>query len=492
MEQTSDELRQSVLNKLIQVKQEHLIKLYDNSHPDCRKSKADELMQIDYALLDRLYSGNTNSSGPEVKREDISEIEAVLNPGAFDPTKRQAIRQRGLELIYQGKVAVYLLAGGQGSRLGFEKPKGMYNIQMPSNKSLFEYVCNRLLSAQTLSKSAIPKNSTLKPSPCKLFIQTSQQNHQETWDFFRANKFFGLGEENVFLFPQDMIETIDVNGKILAQSSTEIFRNPNGNGGCFITLRTRRIFETCEEHGIENFHVISIDNPLTKVLDPVFVGCHYENSSDCSAKFVPKEYPEEAVGVFIRYKGKPYMLDYGDFPKDLTLEKVGDQLKYRAGNILNYLLSVHKLKEILETETKFSALVSQYHGAKKSVKAFDLVKGAACSVEGFKFELFFNSIFEFCDKDILLIETTRQDEFAPVKKDDSAKVDCPMTARRKMTQMFMDWITRSGGSINGLQDESALGVHAGSSFEIDFRLSYEGENLEIFKGKKFELGDYIK
>ena len=193
-------------------------------------------------------------------------------------------------------MAVLILAGGQGSRLGFDGPKGMYNIKMPSNKSIFEFLSNRFLSSQKVAKTY--NNDYVKP--CTLMIMTSKINHKETADFFKANNYFGIGEDNVKLFPQDTLPAIDTEGNVIVKNKLEIFEAPNGNGGCFIALKTHGILDYLKEKQIEYLNVVSVDNPLTKVLDPFFVGLTYLKKEAMSAKAIPKAHPKEAVGVFVR------------------------------------------------------------------------------------------------------------------------------------------------------------------------------------------------
>jgi UDP-N-acetylglucosamine/UDP-N-acetylgalactosamine diphosphorylase len=291
----------------------------------------------------------------------------------------------------------------------------------------------------------------------------------------KENKYFNLSQDNLIFFPQDTIPAIDMNGKIINKEVDEIFLAPNGNGGCFIALKNHKVINKLLEKGIEFINVISIDNPLSKTLDPLFIGLTYREGNQIAAKTVSKRDPTEPVGVFANVNGKPFMIDYADMPKELTeLRNEYGDLVYRGGNILNYLINTKLLNEILLDKEKYQELINEFHIGKKKIPSVIIrdKKVERTTTPGVKFELFFNSIFQFCDeKGMLLMEVDRNKEFAPVKNGENSTNDNPRTARNLMTELFKEWYKKSGGLMNYL-DERPDGL-----VEISFLLSYNGEGL---------------
>jgi UDP-N-acetylglucosamine/UDP-N-acetylgalactosamine diphosphorylase len=450
-------------NLLKQYNQTHLLSTVEentNSHYVTR------LKEIDYTLLEQLYKRHLEKE----KEMDKTTTEQVITPILSSFSKKdysqdvyEDLFNSGLEKIAEGKVALLILAGGQGSRLGLNKAKGMYNIQMPSNSSLFEYLCQRFNKVQTLIKGK---------KKCLLLIMTSNENHNETVEYFKEHNYFEVDRDNIIFFPQDTIPALTLEGKVILKSKDEVFEAPNGNGGCFIAMKKHGVIEKCLSNGIEYIHVISIDNPLTKPLDPFFIGLTYWQNYSMAAKFVAKRDPSEPVGLFLNLNGKPIMMDYVDTPKHLCEQKNEQtgELVYKASNILNYLISVKLLNKILLDEEKYNQLINEFHISKKKIICYDSAKNEETTLTGLKFELFFNSIFQFADdKGLLLLEVNRNEEFAPVKNSDDAPNDNPRITRKMMSDLFKKWFINSGGSFN-IKKESEEFL-----FELPFSYTYDGE-----------------
>ena len=337
-----------------------------------------------------------------------------------------------------------ILAGGLGTRLGYQKAKGMYNIEMPSNKSLFEYLCNRFLASQLLAKERI-KDKEYKEST--LFIMTSQHNHKDITSFFEEHNYFNLKKDNVVFFPQNEICGLDLNGQVINVLPNELYQAPDGNGGCFTAIKQHNIIKICKERNIEYINVTSIDNPLYKVLDPLFVGL-VKAKGKCGkdqmgAKYVKKVDPNEKVGNFLVYKNHPMMLDYMEVPAELReMKKDNGDLVYNACNILDYLISVSFLDKVLNDESKFKELIMQFHILKKkfNICYYDEKENKIIyekDANGLKFEIFFNSIFEFAEKEgLLLLEIDRNKEFTPVKNKEGEATNTPSITRKKMSNLF--------------------------------------------------------
>ena len=482
----------SIRSTLSKYDQEHLLEFLKFIEDENKKDiYIKQLKGIDYELIKNLYetklsNGKSDKYNSEAKAkdtelykdEDFSPIHSNFVKENFNESEYEQLFQLGLNKIFEGKVALLILAGGQGSRLGLEKPKGMYNIKMPSNKSLFEYLCNRFLSVQILAKNKFQiSKSKMEFRPSTLLIMTSAENHGDTLEFFHHNNYFNINPDDIIFFTQDTLPAIDLKGKIINKDVDQIFLAPNGNGGCFISLKRKNLIEKCLERGIEYINVISVDNPLTITLDPLFVGLAYSQGFQMAAKTIKKINPSESIGVFLNLKGKPTMMDYMDIPKHLTeLTDTDENLVYRGGNILNYLIGVKKLNEILLDDEKYKDLISEFHVGSKKIPGVVLNEEKSQhihkNIEGVKFELFFNSIFKFADSNGLLLLEVNRNEFAPVKNDENSQNDNPRTARMLMTKTFLEWYKKSGGEINYLNE-----TNEDLKLEISYLISYNGENI---------------
>lgn len=454
-----------------------------------------KLKQIDWGLLKNLHESYLRKEKLFKEGEiqdlninlNITKLENHFSKEDFSEEVKTQIINSGYENIASGKVALLILAGGQGSRLGFNKAKGLYNINMPSKKTLFEYLSNRFLSVQKLANKYFSKENTFEDNVSILLIMTSKENHQETIDFYKQNNYFGINPDNIRFFPQDTLPAIDVQGNIIIKDKFEIFEAPNGNGGCFIALKKANILEFLQERKVEFINVISIDNPLTKTLDPFFVGLTVLKNQKMSAKTIPKTNPKEAVGIFVKLNGKPTMIDYADLDENLSTlrEENSDKLVFRASNILNYLIRVDILQNILHDEVNFQNLINDFHIAKKKIPFYDFKskdnnKELNRTVSGLKFELFFNTLFVFAE-DLMLFEVERDEEFAPVKNPETSSTDNPKTTRQLMSNLFKKWLDKSG--IKYVDKEDKTGI-----LEISFLKSYDGENLaDEFKNKFVHL-----
>lgn len=450
------------------------------------------LKEIDYDLLNRLFKSYLEKENKKVSEKlkeenDLKMIEPLkfqFSKQDFNQEESVNILDIGYEKIATGKVALLILAGGQGSRLGFPKAKGLYNIQMPSNKTLFEYLTNRFLSIQNLAKQKIIENN--ETSDCVFLVMTSKENDSDIISFFNENNLFGLKKENVIFFAQDTLPAIDLQGNIILKNKFEIFEAPNGNGGCFMALKNEKIIELLVERKVEFLNVISIDNTLAKPLDPFFVGITYAKNQKMSAKTIPKTDPKEPVGVFVKMNNRPMMIDYAELDENLSNLRDKDcpeKLVFRASNILNYLISVDMLQKILNEN--YQDLINDFHIAKKNISCYqfkkegDTISESLSTTPGLKFELFFNSVFLFAN-DLLLFEVNRLEEFAPVKNNDQAATDNPKITKELMSRLFKKWLINSGKNFKDNENQNGL-------LEISFLKSFDGENLNTEEIRDIEI-----
>ena len=228
---------------------------------------------------------------------------------------------------------------------------------------------NRFLGCQLSCQKRLKEEKdkgNIEFKDCPLFIMTSTQNDAEVREFFEKNNYFGVKKENIFFFPQGEICALDNQGKILLETPNKVFKAPDGNGGCLLALKKHGIIDECLKRGIEYINIMAIDNPLYKIMDPLFVGTTISKGKcgkeQMGAKYIKKIDPEQKVGYFLLHNGKPMMLDYMEMPNKLKYEKSenGD-LKYNAANILDYLISVQFLKKAMYEPENIKQLLHSFH-----------------------------------------------------------------------------------------------------------------------------------
>lgn len=384
--------------------QEHILQYFDELDEDARESLLNQIEKLDFSLIN-------------IEKKDEAAAEGLIEP--LEAMKLSEIESRkeyyegiGLDAIKRCRVGAVLLAGGQGTRLGFDKPKGMFNIGENVCLTIFERLIQNLMEVVDKSGSYVP-----------LFIMTSEKNNDETIKFFEDNQYFGYDKSFITFFIQDMAPSVDYNGKIFMEAKDRISLSPNGNGGWFSSLMNNKAaVKKVNDFGIEWLNVFSVDNVLQRMADPVFVGAVIDSGYVSGAKVVKKASPDEKVGVMCKKDGHPYIIEYYEFTDELKAAKDAQgEPAYNYGVILNYLFRVEDLKEIMDVEFPV-------HIVEKKIPYMDKSGEYIQPVEpnGYKFEgLILDMIMLL--KDCLVFEVDREKEFAPVKNKEG--VDSIDTAR---------------------------------------------------------------
>ncbi|CAO3595753.1 unnamed protein product [Absidia cylindrospora] len=390
----------------------------------------------------------------------------------------------GLTLIAQGKVAVVLMAGGQGTRLGSNDPKGCYDIQLPSKKCLFQLQAERILRLQALARQyKTPSDAAASVIPW--YIMTSGPTHQPTVAFFEKNRYFGLKKENIYFFEQGTLPCLTMDGKIILESKSKVAIAPAGNGSIYAAIQDKGVLADLKKRGILYSHCYGVDNCLVKVADPVFLGYCVSKQTDCGVKVVGKAAPEEPVGVVCLRNGKYGVVEYSEISKEISERRQPDgSLAFGAANIVNHFFST----DFLERVPTFASQL-EYHIAKKKIKYVDLQSGeqvAPTSNSGMKLECFVFDVFPYANN-LSVLEVDRKEEFSPLKNAPGSGADCPETSRRDIIAQQARFIINAGGHIVGDLDDPAV------QFEVSPWVSYGGEGIQdIVQNKTITLPAVIE
>lgn len=382
--------------------QEQLLQYYCELDEEGKKRLLGAVKKIDFSVLGALDGEEKRPLGKLEPADTLTLEEIEKNKEEYEKV--------GLAALKNGKVAAVLLAGGQGSRLGFSGPKGVYNIGVTCELSIFECQFHTIKSVA---------NRTGKPF--HIFIMTSEINDGETRAFFETNNYFGYDKSKVHFYVQDATVACSLDGKfLLAEKDMPVFA-PNGNGGWYSSLINSGFGNLLKEEGIEWLNVYGVDNVLQKICDPAFIGATILCKVNCSGKVVNKIVPEENVGVLCKEDGAPTVIEYYDMPKEQKYMRGADgKLTFRSGVILNYLFSVSKLNEVCGSRLP-------YHLAKKKVSCIiNGEKVTPSEPNAYKFEILALDLVKLMG-DCLAYEVVREREFAPVKN--ATGVDSVQSAR---------------------------------------------------------------
>lgn len=385
--------------------QGHLLKFYDELNDSERTELLSQIDGIDFSILENLDEDKRISAN----RGKIEPISAVTISDIEKNSK--SYLNTGVSAIKAGKVAAVLLAGGQGTRLGFDKPKGMFKIGVDRELYIFECLVNNLLEVVKLTDTWIP-----------FVIMTSEKNNEDTVNFFKEHNYFGYNSEFVSFFIQDMAPSADYNGKILMESKSRISSSPNGNGGWFSSLIRSGIFDDLKSKGVEWLNVFAVDNVLQKIADPMFIGAVISSGSEAGSKVVAKTSPEERVGVMCLEDGKPSIVEYYELTDEMANQRLNDgELAYKFGVTLNYLFKTDTLVQINKAKMPV-------HIVEKKIPYID-DDGNPVEPDkpnGFKFETLILDMIHM-NNSCIPYEVIRNKEFAPVKN--AAGVDSVDSAR---------------------------------------------------------------
>lgn len=392
-------MKQAVIDKINSTNQKYLKPLLGKTLP---QKLVNQLNEMEWSYLNMIeHKEQVRGTFAPLGAMELPEIEA----------RKDEFKKAGLEAIKNCKVGAILLAGGQGTRLGFDKAKGMYNIGVTKDLYIFEQLIANLKKVTDEAEAFVP-----------LYIMTSDKNDEQTRAFFEEHNFFGYHKDFVKFFVQEMVPAVDFEGNVLVEAEDSLAMSPNGNGGWFNSLIKAGLGEDLKEKGVQWLNVFAVDNVLQQIADPVFVGATILSNCVSGAKVVRKCDPYERVGALCLEDGKPSIIEYYELtPEMAEATNESGSLLYGFGVILNYLFDVNTLFAIAEKQMPL-------HIVEKKVPYIDEC-GNAIKPEtpnAYKFETLILDMIYMMDN-CLSFEVEREREFAPIKN--ATGVDSVESAR---------------------------------------------------------------
>ncbi len=375
-------------NKLKQFNQEEILSVLNDLNEIEKEKLVEQILKINFEEITNLYK-NLNIK-QELESSDIQPIEVIDKEKISDDEKKE-LEELGLNIIKQNQYAVVTMAGGQGTRLGWSGPKGTFKLA--NGKYIFEILAEKFKKCEN-QYGTYPY----------WYIMTSEENNDDTVDFFEEHNYFGLDKDKVKFFKQDKLPMLTPEGKMIIENN-KIKTASNGNGGVYLSLQKEKMLEDMRKKNVKWVYLCGVDNIMVKPIDPIFIGLTVKKNMDIASKAIVKNYPDEKVGAFCKRNGKPDVIEYIELSEEMKNAKdENGNLKYGDSGFISHLFSIVALE-------KCPTLYMSYHLAVKN--------------NLYKFESFYFDVFRYFD-DMLVMRVKREEEFAPIKNKEG--VDSPETA----------------------------------------------------------------
>jgi UDP-N-acetylglucosamine/UDP-N-acetylgalactosamine diphosphorylase len=414
--------------KVYKARQQHILRFWDELAYESRKKLLAQIDSIDFQLISRLAKGLGSGQTKRPVRVLGSAPVIRLPQTPREREARQAAVVEGEKAIREGRVAFLTVAGGQASRLGFDRPKGEFGIGPITRKSLFQLFAEKITALRKRYGVQLP-----------WYIMTSESTDEPTREFFERHNHFSMPKSRTIFFKQRVLPAVDRRGKMLLAAKDEIFMSPDGHGGSLLALQESGSLDRIEEERNDLLFYFQVDNPLAVVADLTFIGHHVLKGAEVSCKGVRKTDPAEKVGVFASADGKTLVVEYSELSEEnQQLQDKNGGLAYGFGNIAIHVFSLPFLKGVLAAEQKLP-----YHTSLRKVPYIDKTghRAQPRKPNAHKFETFVFDALQFSEKTVVL-EARREDEFAPVKS--STGKDTPENAIRLLSNMWGRWLAGSG------------------------------------------------
>ena len=396
---------------------------------DQRERLIQQIAEIDFDRIQTLHRATDTSAA---RFEGVERATAPKRLISHDvrresPAEFQEAREIGWKALRDGRVGIVLVAGGEGSRLGFPHPKGQFPIGPVSNKSLYQLLTEQAAAMSRRAGAVIP-----------YYVMTSDATHDETMAFFKVHSYFGYDASSLHFFRQGKMPAVDQQtGNVLMSAHDRIAFSPDGHGGLLDAMQTANLFDDLRQRRVDVLFYHQVDNPLVRVCDPAFIGFHLMHGAEVSTKVVEKEEPDEKVGLLVEVDGRHQMIEYTDLPSEVAEQRdPTGQLKLRCGNIAVHLFNTDFLD-------RMARLSLPYHRSSKSVAFVDEMGQLVQPTENnaFKFEKFIFDILQHAERP-LAMEVVRKHEFVPLKN--SQGTFSPDHVRQAMRRMHTHWMQRAG------------------------------------------------
>jgi UDP-N-acetylglucosamine/UDP-N-acetylgalactosamine diphosphorylase len=423
----------SLIRELASAGQEQVLQFWSELDPAGQKKLAGQVAALDLKLVAQLADGYVRNKAPLALPNEIQPVQVYpRRPEGKQKALYERALQRGQQMLREGKIGAFLVAGGQGTRLGYDGPKGEYPVTPIKNKPLFQVFAEQLLAHSRDFGLLIP-----------WYIMTSDVNDGPTRRFFAKHKFFGYDEKSIFFFQQGMVPAFAMDGTLLLAKRDSLALSPDGHGGSLRAMHKSGALADMRCRGVEHLSYFQVDNPLVHCIDALFLGLHDLTHSEMSSKTIPKSHPLEKVGNFVTGDGVLQVIEYSDLPDALATQKNGDgSLRFDAGSIAIHALRV----SFVERLNTGGQLRLPWHRAEKKVPCVDEAGQSIDpdTLNAVKLEQFVFDAIPLAQNP-MVYTTERAEEFSPVKNAEGS--DSPATCRRDQIRRAAGWLTEAGVTV---------------------------------------------
>lgn len=429
-----NEIPERLLKALEDSGQEAVLRFWEDLDPSARQKLLEQVEKLDLEKVEALVRGDDLFRPPHATGPLVPAPVVRVDEDPDFATHSRAIRE-GEDLLARGKVGIILVAGGQGSRLGFDGPKGCLPVGVFSGKTLFQLHAESIARLSSQFQMEIP-----------WYIMTSVANDDATRAFFAEHEYFGLPPDSVSFFRQGMLPALDADGRLLLESRERIFLSPDGHGGVYSAFLESGGLDDAERRGVEHLFYFQVDNPLVRIADPLYMGLHSLSRAEMSLKVLRKSEPYEKLGVVTVDKGRHRIIEYSDLPpEEAERRDPSGELHHWAGSIAIHVFHLPFFRRVATGARSAAGIHLPFHIAKKKIPSVDS-EGRPTEVEGRKYETFVFDALPFAER-VLNLEVVREREFAPIKN--PTGVDSLESSRELLLAEHGRWLREAGVQVEG-------------------------------------------
>ena len=403
--------------------QEHIFRFWHRLTDEEKLKLLEDSEKVDYGSINELYEECVRGRKPE----KFDKLEPPYFVSKYPPNEQTILAKiAGEESIKRNELGIILVAGRQGSRLGYDGPKGCYPGTQLTKKSLFQIFAERIISSEK-------KYGVI----FEWFIMTSNENREPTEKFFEEHNYFNLSREQIHFFNQDSLPAIDTNGKIILKSKNEIFFSPNGHEGIYDALKNAGMINLMKSKGIKYLSYIQIDNPLSQLVDPIYLGYHILSDSKITPKVVSKRHAHEAVGLVVKANNKQRIIEYVVLSKE-DAERLDEKgaLLFRHGNTAKFMMNVDFVEQVTHNKLiKFFRSLKKVPHVDENGNLVFPDKPNAYKFESFSFD-------PMPSVRSVAVEVRREEEFAPIKN--ATGEDSPEISYKMQNELHKEWLLHAG------------------------------------------------